>query len=303
MVEQFFSHQEAQQILQIPIGHFGECDQRIWLPEKHGMFTVRSAYHLTQREKEGRLAKAETSEARELDRKMWCKVWKLPIKPKLKHFLWKCLHGWLATNDAVRKRGLHVDIICHRCGLETENLTHLFFLCPESRLVWKLSPVQWSNFGRLTDNFALWWKAVSTAATDRRVQQGIHFSVSLLWQIWKSRNSWQFQRSKIEAPEVVRLARHEWMEFEEGNRKVQVQATPHNSRPTHSTPLPPLSAETTRFWVASESQASTGGAGFGILARTGQHTLLLAKAEFCGHTGNPCLTELAAIRQALQEAQ
>lgn len=75
--------------------------------------------------------KAGTSQTREKQKRMWDKLWKLPIKNKLKHFGWKCFHGWLSINSAVRRRGVEIDEVCKHCGQEKETIEHAFLHCPE----------------------------------------------------------------------------------------------------------------------------------------------------------------------------
>lgn len=135
LVEMLFTPHEANQVLRIPISRMGAKDRLVWDPDQHGIFSVQSAYRLAQRAQEGKSNHAETSHAREGKSWMWRILWRLPIKPKLNHFMWKCLHGWLATNVAVQKRGAVIDTICRRCGVAEESLEHLFFHCDSSVLI------------------------------------------------------------------------------------------------------------------------------------------------------------------------
>lgn len=57
---------------------------------------------------EGTNTKVETSNARKERCSMWNVIWKLPIKPKLKYFLWKCIHDWLPSNMTLRKKGVRL---------------------------------------------------------------------------------------------------------------------------------------------------------------------------------------------------
>lgn len=187
------------------------------------LVTVSSAYKMTQLALEERCSRAETSHAREERRSMWREVWKLPVKPKLKHFLWKCIHNWLATNSAVRERGVMLDEVCRRCGRDKEIQEHLFFHCEESTLIWKLSPVKWDGFQYLTGSFEDWWRAISTAARDSDTQKGVQFLVYMLWQIWKGKNLWQFQEQRVKIEEVVQRALQEWQDNGEIIWKTAVQ--------------------------------------------------------------------------------
>lgn len=87
LIEQLFLPQEARQILSIPLSQFGYRDQLLWTLEKHGQFTVRSAYEHVQQAKASRTVMVETSHAREQTSRMWQKTWKMHVKPKLKHFM------------------------------------------------------------------------------------------------------------------------------------------------------------------------------------------------------------------------
>lgn len=114
---------------------YTEGDKLFWCPEKHGSFSVQSAHKLIQHSKGSRNAGAKTSHAREEQIRMWRNVWKLPVNPNIKHFLWKCLNGWIATNKVVKRKGIIANEICFRCGLVDESQEHLFFQCTELLLI------------------------------------------------------------------------------------------------------------------------------------------------------------------------
>lgn len=58
----------------------------------------------------------------------------------------------MATGVAIWKRGMEVDAIYGRCGMEKKTREHLFFHCSESALIWKLASVQWDSFHNSTDS-------------------------------------------------------------------------------------------------------------------------------------------------------
>lgn len=89
------------------------------------LYIARLAYD--SREKPSPLP--ESWHAVDESRRMWRRVWRLLVKPKLKHFLWKCLHNWIATGCALQKRGMEIDKICRRCGAHQQTREHLFFHC------------------------------------------------------------------------------------------------------------------------------------------------------------------------------
>lgn len=168
-----FSPFEAQLIMRIPVHTYGTKDQLLWQMDKKGFFTVKSAYTLAASLRQCASQTAESSNTRENNRHMWRRIWTLPIKPKLKHFLWRCLHNWLATSQVVRKRGLEIDTICRKCGAEKETREHLFFHCHESALIWKLAPVGWDGLQQYTHSFEAWWKMLSLAKKSAHFQNGL----------------------------------------------------------------------------------------------------------------------------------
>lgn len=95
-----------------------ECkDKRIWRAEKSSMFTVRPAYKLAWSIRRQGMAKAESSRTKEDKGRMWKLVWQLKIKSKLKHFMWRRVHDWLATGEALKEKRMEVDNVASRTFL------------------------------------------------------------------------------------------------------------------------------------------------------------------------------------------
>lgn len=289
--------------MQIPISQSDSRDQLVWQLEKHGNYTVKSAYKLTQLHQESKISKAETSCAAAKRTSMWKKVWKLSVKPKVRHFLWKCLNGWLATNGAVKRRGVIIDDTCRRCGLDSESNEHLFFHCEESVLAWKIAPVHWNKQQHLTSSFEDWWQAISSVGRNKNSQKGVEFTAYLLWNIWKARNQCQFQDTKMNAVDVVQKALHEWMEYDEmleqAKKRGGSRGRPHPVQHANDT----APAECIRIFVASEIGKAEEGAGLGYSFKNAQGCTFLAKAECSRVITDPCIAEMEVIRRALFEAK
>lgn len=240
----------------------------MWDGGRDGIFSVQSAYQLALSRQQIPPQLAESSTAGDERRKMWRKVWKLLVKPKLKHFLWKCLHNWVATGTAIRRRGLGSDDICHRCGLEAETMEHLFFRCPESMIIWKLAPVSWDGSQCPTVSFEEWWKSLCLATLDATFQRRMELTVYLLLYIWKARCLWQFERTRKEAWEVVQGAVSDWHEYQ-----LAMQAKANRQRCTGNVAIKqsgPSAANhpTTIINVASEVSPQTNRIGVGRVLST-----------------------------------
>lgn len=295
LIKQTFIPEDAQQIMQLPIRVEGGKDEPVWYPEKHGSFSVKSAYSLIQQVQEGKRSDAETSHEREDRRKMWKRVWKLSVKMKLKHFLWKCIHSWLPTNEAVRKRGVKCDTICRRCEMSSESKEHIFFQCPESMFVWKLAPISWEHFSHLIGNFEDWWNMICTAELDQNGQKGMEFSVYLLWQIWKARNTCQFQGLLTPTEEVVQKALKEWQEFDDIQVAENSNRNPKSRQGAGRDDACAATPRTIIINVASELQSAVEGARLGMIFRDEQDRIVLAQTERCMNTPEPGMAEMETV--------
>lgn len=181
VVEQLFQPQDAAQILRMPLLQPSRKDKLMWGMEGNGLFSVKSAYNLAYSLRRQPACTAETSHSERERRRVWRTVWQLPVKPKLKHFLWKCLHNWLAMGSVMKRRGLRIDETCKRCGLGEETIEHLFFQCHESSLIWKLAPVGWDGILNQTATFDDWWRAICLAKKDLHFQKRVELTIYLLW--------------------------------------------------------------------------------------------------------------------------
>ena len=113
MVKRFFLPFEAESILNIPLSYNLPEDNIIWLGNKHGVFTVRSAYYIAlpivDSPGEGESSGGDSRT------RLWKKVWQLKLPAKVRVFaLRACIDG-LPTRLNLAKRGLNVGAECPLC--------------------------------------------------------------------------------------------------------------------------------------------------------------------------------------------
>ncbi|KAK6135653.1 hypothetical protein DH2020_030618 [Rehmannia glutinosa] len=140
-----FSKRDAELILSLPLSQNRGNSKLIWHHNKKGHYTVKSAYEAIRLFKQIQIGTPESSDANKGRKKMWRSTWKLNIKNKLKHFLWKCINDILPTSTHLIQRGIKMDDICCLCGCEVETPEHLFFQCSRAQDIWKMAPVKWTN--------------------------------------------------------------------------------------------------------------------------------------------------------------
>lgn len=112
MIQKIFIPQEAEWISQQPISYLSSKDRLIRNPTKNGIFTVKSAYELMYMQKETFTNRVGGDNSDEREKHMWRRTWKLNVKRKIKHFIWKCCNRILPISDQLRNKRMQVDNIC-----------------------------------------------------------------------------------------------------------------------------------------------------------------------------------------------
>ncbi|XP_018465244.1 putative ribonuclease H protein At1g65750 [Raphanus sativus] len=197
-------------------------DTLVWPLEASGNYTVKSGYKREMMELGRQLPDLLPPRG---DPVLKTKIWKLPIIPKLKHFLWRILTLALGTNTRLNTGGMSLDCLCSRCSDAPETVNHLFFLCPISVQTWRSNQVTLGFSARFTDDlennmeYLLQLQSSSTLTMEQKLTP-----FWLLWKIWKSRNNLIF-KNKIINPqrdgEYVTVEVRDWLE-----KTAQVSSTP-----------------------------------------------------------------------------
>ena len=111
MVRSIFLPFEANTILKIPMSYNLPEDSLIWIGNKKGSFTVKSAYHTTSSmvdsDEDGESGNARTS--------LWKRIWHQKIPPKLKIFARRTYVNGLPTMFNLNHRGIHCSSFCPLC--------------------------------------------------------------------------------------------------------------------------------------------------------------------------------------------
>ncbi|CAN1770674.1 Putative ribonuclease H protein At1g65750 [Linum perenne] len=157
-----------------PVERLGK-DSLVWGLEADGRFSVRSAYLLA--------SDIDTSGSEPLWRQIWS--WKGPSK--IKHFLWLASHKRLLTNEERNRRHLTNQVLCHRCSVHTESISHVFYECDFALQVWRtVLPSAIAARAEHRD-FDSWWKAM-LMSKEFNIQFGI-----ITWNLWRARNKLIFE--------------------------------------------------------------------------------------------------------------
>lgn len=128
-----FFHNEADHIRSIPLRCTYSHDRIAWHYSEDGLYSVKCGYKVARSIAACRLSTPSSSGS---NPQLWNRVWNLNVAPKVKLFLWKCLHGILPTNT---------DGICALnpdAGKEWNHWNMLYGIALRAFVFWKASPIR-----------------------------------------------------------------------------------------------------------------------------------------------------------------
>ncbi|CAN1160631.1 Putative ribonuclease H protein At1g65750 [Linum perenne] len=67
---------------------------------------------------------------------VWRHIWGWNGPNRIKHFLWLASHKKLLTNEERGRRHLTNQVLCHRCSVHTESVSHVIYECNFAMQVW-----------------------------------------------------------------------------------------------------------------------------------------------------------------------
>ena len=97
-------------------------DARIWVYDKNGVYTVKSAYK--------RLRERAEVLVPVLSSMFWRKFWRLKLSPKVKNLVWRACSGSVPIKQALFYRRVDVDLSCPVSPSAIESDSHVFLFFP-----------------------------------------------------------------------------------------------------------------------------------------------------------------------------
>ena len=284
-----FSREAQDHILSTPLPLSGNIlDSICWSLSGSGKFSVGSCYKLIMKEK-GIVNDNDT---------VWDWLWKLKIPFRVLVFLWTLLHNKILTNQNCVIRNISSNPFCKTCN-RLESTAHIFRDCDKANQVWTLlNNTIDSVAGSMPFNFSiennLRNKLVSNAGS---LYWNVIFA-STLWQLWKARNSLQFEDVVSKTDQIalksINFAKEVINAFQSKN-----SGFVNNFEKLINWSFPP----TGRIKINTDgSVVDHGWASFGGLARDDQGRWL---EGLCGRIGyaSPLKAELWGIKRGLKLAK
>ncbi|XP_057789298.1 uncharacterized protein LOC131006143 [Salvia miltiorrhiza] len=187
----------------IPLCPAPELDRPIWHFSPHGRYTVKSAY---------KMASALTLDLSYGEEGSWIHIWKIPVLPKVKSFLWRAVKNNLPSKENLLSRGILVGGECGTCKMGYENLWHVFFACPFAEECWRIGGLS-TLLGSLRDRSDSFKEALSTLLSSDVGASAAKVSM-ILWHVRKDRNKAVWEGAIPNPSRTVTLAascREDWL--------------------------------------------------------------------------------------------
>ena len=196
-----------------------------WHYTKSGIYTVRSAYWLAQHTSDMNppCPPPGNPELKQM-------IWKLKTAPKIQHFCWRMLSGALTTGETLRYRHITSDAMCKRCCQEDETTIHLFFNCDYARAVWRGASIPNPLVTDPTATLEAKLRAIFSFNSSPTIYLR-QLSLWILWRIWKSRNTLNYQRKHISWQTTLRLAKQDATEWQDTGDILQTTTNNNSTRP------------------------------------------------------------------------
>ncbi|XP_019097316.1 PREDICTED: uncharacterized protein LOC109131143 [Camelina sativa] len=188
----------AHLILPIKPSRLGARDRQVWVGNPSGEYSTKSGYFVARSESCSIPMDPLLSSVN-----YKAEVWSLHISPKVKMFLWKAIHGALATGAQLHSRGIPAEEKCSICG-RPESVVHLLFHCPFAVEVWRKAPFQPFEICQVITTV----KDGLVLVNNLKFIPPIGLTSGLLapwicWSLWKSRNQRVFNSSSISGEDTL----------------------------------------------------------------------------------------------------
>ncbi|KAL6227535.1 hypothetical protein ACLB2K_001492 [Fragaria x ananassa] len=185
LLEELFTPMESEIILKIPLSLNGGEDRLVWHFDNKGCYNVKSGYFVG-RLLDGLNRKASGSDSNVQWSRLWCKLWRTQVPPKVRMHAWRLVKGTLPSRAALVKKQVQLpDVNCVFYSTNVEDSLHLFKNCEALQPFWQQGMVQIHPRTHPSISVEVWfWYMVEMLSGEK-----LEGFLMALWVIWVERNN------------------------------------------------------------------------------------------------------------------
>jgi hypothetical protein len=202
LVEDIFWEEYVKVILAIPVKQ-GREDAIAWHYDPKGLFSVKSAYHVLEDNREQQHQRQQgtsSSTGHTSDGFQWLHLWNFRCLPKIKQFLWRLAHNSLPWRLNIKRRGVkNVDTKCPVCQRLDEDGGHCFLKCKIVQRGWRAL-----NLEHVRRAFLLLHSAQELVHYILKMDAKERTIVSsFMWVWWENRNKANAKERMMSMEEII----------------------------------------------------------------------------------------------------
>ncbi|XP_058776247.1 uncharacterized protein LOC131650559 [Vicia villosa] len=279
-----FSPADIHNISSIPLSRRSPEDALIWHFSADGVYSVKSAYHVLNRERVANILGPSVSSS------IWRKIWKVPLPSKIRYFLWRLAKDILPTRSNLQRKGILLENLCPFCSSCSEDVGHLFLHCDFAKRVYFSPPL---GFRLPSEVNILDWLNVILSGKDLFILQ---LQCVALWKVWHARNLRVFD-NKIHDP--ARVAVEAGLLVEDYN----AANFPRRSAPVnHINRLHYASADL-KLVKVDAGCFENGSISMGCVVLNRDDSVVMSACKRLEVSVSPCMAEAMAVKWALSLVQ
>jgi hypothetical protein len=303
---------DAEVILKIKLSSRSTGDFLAWHPEKSGIFSVRSAYHLGLRFGQQAMSIGASSALPLGNKPIWKKIWKCNIPEKVRIFAWRAVSNSLATEGNKVRHHLPVSGLCRVCHAHPEDTYHAIMHCQHASTLWEAMREVWT-IPKVSTPIHIDWLEVWLLSLPLNICERV---LMIAWRIWYARNevthdkplpvivgSRRFICSYMQTLENIQYQTPE--EMIKGKQCVDVAPTTRSSSRAKEQTLmvwsrPPLG--TVKLNIDGAYMEQSGIAGAGMILRRDDGSIVFSACRVLHFCSSALESELAACLEGVTRA-
>ncbi|XP_074278676.1 uncharacterized protein LOC141602272 [Silene latifolia] len=194
-ISELFLPFEAERIRSIRIGDVGDVDSWVWDHTRDGEYSVKTGYRLLVEDGASDVEQSDFAN----EGWLWKAIWKVPVLPRIKVFMWKLCHEAIPTKVNIARRLGGDDVACPRCHSERESCLHAIRGCGWGHEIWEevgIGTGVWRGVVLVRD-----W--VEATLRELGEKERVLFLVTC-WVLWERRNRLVFEEERWDVGGIMR---------------------------------------------------------------------------------------------------